>query len=158
MSQPIAAGCLWLCVDDEGLPFGTPNTWQAFEVEVRPLCSPFEESLLPSPGSDDASEDEARPGTKGSAGGSEGRGVDDSGRGQEAKNMSEIARLCYEDPTRGMLEVGTCGGFRDWVSEAEWEAWGLLCPECGLSIKLRVWHSGVSEACGGSSLREFHPG
>lgn len=112
VSDPIEEGCLWLCFDiDKGLPRGTRNTWQAFEVEVRPLCSPFEESLLPSPGSDDASEDEARPGTKGGAGGWEGRGVDESGRGQEAKSMSEIARLCYEDPARGMVEVGTCGGF-----------------------------------------------
>lgn len=68
---------------------------QAFPCEPRPLCTPEEKQHLP-PLKDNAIEEE----------GDETPG--DGGEGEEGKTVRELARLCYEDPCRGLLEVTGC--------------------------------------------------
>ncbi|CAB1100251.1 unnamed protein product [Ectocarpus sp. CCAP 1310/34] len=68
---------------------------QAFPCEPRPLCTPEEKQHLP-PLKDNAIEEE----------GDETPG--DGGEGEGGKTVRELARLCYEDPCRGLLEVTGC--------------------------------------------------
>ncbi|CBN79269.1 Protein of unknown function [Ectocarpus siliculosus] len=66
--------------------------YQAFPCEPRPLCTPEEKQHLP-PLKDSAIEEE----------GDETPG--DGGEGEGGKTVRELARLCYEDPCRGLLEM-----------------------------------------------------
>lgn len=76
-------------------PHTHSSCFQAFPCEPRPLCTPEEKKHLP-PLNDNAIEEE----------GDETPG--DEGEGGEGKTVRELARLCYEDPCRGLLEVTEC--------------------------------------------------
>lgn len=70
------------------------DTTQALPPEARPLCTPEEKAALPPLKDDsvDAADDDGGNGAGGSGG---------------IKTAGELARLCYEDPCKGLLEVCT---------------------------------------------------
>lgn len=71
---------------------------QVFPAEVRPLCTPEEEASLPFPNDDDDVDEN-------SSAEQTGKRLEGEGEERERKSAAEVARLCYEDPCRGMLEV-----------------------------------------------------
>ncbi|CAM9864397.1 unnamed protein product [Scytosiphon promiscuus] len=66
--------------------------YQALPSEARPLCTPEEKNGLPALRDDGADEGDE---------GGDGRDGEETG----GKTVGELARLCYEDPCRGMLEM-----------------------------------------------------